>query len=362
MKILKTLVLASSIFFFFSCESEQEILEQEQEINIKTPQNYQSKASSHIIRGKLKRRSLLSYRTTLFVDNSSEQVKSFALLLEGSGGSLETVIKPSGKKNAKGLEIYKWNIEEENLFKVGEEVKVFATPLNADGKEIGEPQVLTMTVEGNKQESTFAYIRRGKIKLGEVSSYTAKFFVDNSSEQVKSFALLLEGSGGSLETVIKPSGKKNAKGYEIYNWDFDGDGIFEKGEEAKVTATPLNANGEKIGEPQVLYLKIQADFTGKIKRVRIKKRRVGSGFKLKANIIDNNDQAVTAKIKIDNLKGYTTTINTEIKNNTIEVSFDSKNEEDKVFNITIILQDRQGQRVHKPFVYTAALDKSTPLM
>ena len=281
MKILKTLVLASSIFFFFSCESEQETFEEEQETNVKTQQTYQSKASIYIRRNKLKQKNGLGYRATFNVDNSSEQIKSFAFLLEGSGGPLETVLKPSGKKDAKGLEIYKWKIEEENLFKVGEEVKVIATPLNEDGKEIGEPQVLTMTVEGSKQESAFAYIRRGKIQKRKVgSAYKATFFVNNSSEQTTNFAVLLEGSRGSLETVIKPSGKKNAKGYDIYNWDFDGDGIFEKGEEVKVIATPLNDDGKEIGEPQVLYLKINVDFTGRIKRVKIRKKRVGSGFKL----------------------------------------------------------------------------------
>jgi hypothetical protein len=363
MKNLKPLVFVLSIFFFFSCESEQEIFEEEQEVRPKTEQNYQSKASTYIRRGKLQQTQTVGYNAKFFVDNSSEQITSFALLLEGFGGSLETVIKPSGEKDAEGLEIYNWDLDGDGVYDDSDEAKVTATPLNEDGKAIAEPQVLYMTVEGNKQETTTSYIRRAKLKQGPVNSYKATFFVDNSSEQITSFAILLEGSGGSLETVIKPSGKPNIKDITRFEWDFDGDGVadYARGEEVKIIATPLNEDGKAIAGDQVIYLKVQADFTGRVRRVKIKRKRVGSGYKLIANITNNNNQAVTAKIKIDNLKGYTTTVNTEIKNNKIETTFNSKNEDDKVFNVSIILQDRQGQRVHPPFKYVASLNKSTPL-
>ena len=152
MKILKTLVLASSIFFFFSCESEQEILEQEQETNVKAQQNYQSKASTYIRRGKLQQTQTVGYKATFYVDNSSDQIKSFAFLLEGSNGSLETVLKPSGKKDAEGLEIYTWDFDGDGIFNDNDEAKLTATPLNEDGKAIAEAQVF------------YAIIRRGKIQ------------------------------------------------------------------------------------------------------------------------------------------------------------------------------------------------------
>lgn len=257
MKNLKTFVFVFSIFFFFSCESEQEIFEEEKEVNVISQQKYQNRASAYIRRGKLQQTQTVGYNAKFFVDNSSEQITSFALLLEGSGGSLETVLKPSGEKDAEGLEIYNWDLDGDGIFEVGEEVKIIATPLNEDGKALGEPQVLIITVEGNNLEARENYIRRAKIKLGEVSSYKATFYVDNISNQFSSFALLLEGSGASLETTVKPNGKKDSKGLSIFEWDFDGDGMFDDSDEAKVTATPINKDGKEIGEAQVLYIKIQ---------------------------------------------------------------------------------------------------------
>lgn len=193
------------------------------------------------------------------------------------------------------------------------------------------------------QNRTSSYIRRGKIKERLTTGYRTTFYVDNNAEQIKNYALILKGSKGAIETVIKPSGKKNKKGLEIYNWDLDGDGIFEIGEEVKIIATPLNEEGKEISGAQVLRLIVKTNFTG-----RIKKRRIGSSFKLSANIInDKNNETASAEITINNLKGSITTINTDVKNNEIATVFESKGEDNIVFDVTFILKDKNGNFIYK---------------
>ena len=152
MKILKTLVLALTITFFFSCESEQEIMESETEQSFNTSDN-QNKAFAVIRRGRIQTfDNNNKSKVTVEVDNSSVQANTFGAILKGSRESLDVVLKPDVANNEEGLATYSCIISGDVQFKEGETVKTIVTPLNEDGVVIGDTEVIYITVEYSKNK------------------------------------------------------------------------------------------------------------------------------------------------------------------------------------------------------------------
>ena len=151
MKILKTLVLALTITFFFSCESEQGIMEYEIEQSFNTTDN-QNRAFAVIRRGRIQTfDNNNKSKVTVEVDNSSLQATTLDAILKGSRESLDVVLKPDGANNEEGLTTYSCIINGDVQFKEGETVKTIVTPLNEDGVAIGDTEVIYITVENSRK-------------------------------------------------------------------------------------------------------------------------------------------------------------------------------------------------------------------
>lgn len=124
---------------------------------------------------------------------------------------------------------------------------------------------------------------------------------------------------------LKPRNRGDHMGN--YNFTVEIEGIHSFPQGVGATCTMLNAKGEKVGEPITTSLVIQkADFTGRIKRIRIRENNSGTNFRTVVLVEgDDNDQVAYVEMRMEALGGGAQPVNpkffADLKRTDAEKSF-----------------------------------------
>jgi hypothetical protein len=229
---------------------------------------------------------------------------------------------------------------------IGENINVKITLFDSNNKQIGEPDSRTMIVSDEKVN----YIASStNIKQRSNGFYRSTVVLKDKNNEVNSVALEIEKKEGFIKETktYYLDYFTTLKGEKYYTF---GDIKFENKEienqEVTVNITLLDAKKQPIGETTTDVITLLRRYKNKHKKVQLTKELRRRKHFINATLDTDPENEVTeVALTIDNLKGFTTTVSSKPKNNTLKTNFISENNNDSKFNLTFVFKDMFGDIV-----------------